>query len=298
MDALVRETAVASVAARAKLNLALHVVGRRADGYHELESLVAFADFGDRLEIAPAERDAFRVDGPLGAGVPTDAANLVLRARALARACAAEAGLDLEPLDIRLTKHLPHAAGIGGGSADAGALLAWVVARHPSLGPRIAERCVALGADVPMCLAGEAAVVRGIGERRGRLAALPALPVVLVNPGVPLATPAVFAGLARRDNAPLPPLPEGFADLGTLAGYLAATRNDLEPPACALAPAVAHAVAALQASGAGFARMSGSGATVFGLFADRAGAEAAARAIVAERPGWWVRVSCLTGQGR
>lgn len=299
MDAFVHVPFLGTVTARAKINLALHVVGRRADGYHELESLVAFADFGDRLEIAPGFRDALIVDGPLGAGVPTDANNLVLKALALAGELAPTAGVRLSPLSIRLTKHLPHAAGIGGGSADAGALLAWIAARHPALRRLLSERCVALGADVPMCLAGEAAVVRGIGERGERLGALPALPVLLVNPGVPVSTPAVFAGLSRRDNPLLPAPPaEGFPDLESLAGYLAATRNDLEPPASALAPAIEDAVRAVTTGGARFARMSGSGATVFGLFETDAACRAAERAIAAAHPRWWVMASRLAEQSR
>ncbi len=297
MDGFVHAPWIGTVTARAKINLALHVVGRRADGYHELESLVAFAEVGDRLEIAPGAREALSVDGPLGDGVPTDGRNLVLKALALAQELAPQAGVRLGPLSIRLSKHLPHAAGIGGGSADAGALLAWIAARHPALGSLLAARCVSLGADVPMCLAGEAAVVRGIGERSERLAALPSLPLVLVNPGVPLSTPAVFAGLERRDNPPLPPPPAtGFSDLGALADYLAATRNDLEPPARALAPAIVESLAAVGDHGARFARMSGSGATVFGLFDDDARAADAARAISRAHPGWWVSATRLTGQ--
>ncbi|WP_279483743.1 4-(cytidine 5'-diphospho)-2-C-methyl-D-erythritol kinase [Aureimonas sp. SK2] len=297
MDAFVHAPWISTVAARAKINLALHVVGRRADGYHELESLVAFAEVGDRLEISPGPRDALTVDGPLGVGVPTDGANLVLKALALAQELAPQAGVRLAPLAIRLTKHLPHAAGIGGGSADAGALLAFLSSRHPSLGSLLADRCLALGADVPMCLNGEAAVVRGIGERAERLAALPSLPLLLVNPGVPVATPAVFAGLGCRDNPPLPlPPAAGFADLETLAAYLAAARNDLEAPARALAPAIGEALQAVEASGARFARMSGSGATVFGLFAAETEAKAAARAIAAAHPGWWVEATRLAGQ--
>ncbi|MBB3934328.1 4-(cytidine 5'-diphospho)-2-C-methyl-D-erythritol kinase [Aureimonas phyllosphaerae] len=298
MDAFVHVPWVTNVTARAKINLALHVVGRRVDGYHELESLVAFAEFGDRLQIAPGTRDALSVDGPLGAGVPTDGGNLVMKALALAQELAPASGVRLSPLAIRLSKHLPHAAGIGGGSADAGALLAWIGARHPALRPSLAERCVSLGADVPMCLSGEAAVVRGIGERAERLAALPAIPVLLVNPSVPVATPAVFAGLARRDNAPLiAPPATGFSDLETLARYLEAARNDLEPPALGLAPAIGDAVDAVNAAGARFTRMSGSGATVFGLFASDAACHEAERRIAASRPGWWVKATQLTGQG-
>ncbi len=203
----------------------------------------------------------------------------------------------LSPLSIRLTKHLPHAAGIGGGSADAGALLSWIATRHPALGSLLKARCVSLGADVPMCLAGQAAVVRGIGERSERLTALPSLPLLLVNPGVPVSTPAVFATLERRDNPPLPlPPGTGFSDLGALTDYLAATRNDLEPPARALAPAIAESLAAMEGNGARFARMSGSGATVIGLFDDDEGAAAAARTISRAHPDWWVSATRLTGQ--
>jgi 4-diphosphocytidyl-2-C-methyl-D-erythritol kinase len=264
--------------APAKVNLALHVTGRRADGYHLLDSLVAFPRLGDRVAAAPAAGLALAVDGPFAADLDAGDGNLVLRAAALMAAGGGAA--------LRLTKNLPVAAGIGGGSADAAATLR-LLARLRGLPLPPPEAVLRLGADVPACLAGRACRMRGIGERLEPVA-LPPFWVVLANPRVGLATAAVFAGLAERTNPPLP-APPAFGGAEDLFGYLAAQRNDLEPPAVATAPAVAEARAALAAQpGCRVARMSGSGATCFGLFAARAPARAAAAAIARARPGWWV----------
>lgn len=266
--------------APAKVNLALHVTGRRADGYHLLDSLVAFPATGDRLEAEPAAGLSLTIDGPFARDLGTGRDNLVLRAALLLRDGAAAPGAAL-----RLTKSLPVASGIGGGSADAAATLR-LLARLWSrpLPPRAVQ--AALGADVPACVAGTAARMRGIGDELAPLV-LPPFWLVLVNPGVPVATPAVFAALARRDNAPLPD-PPAFPDAEALATWLAARRNDLESPAATLAPDIRDALAALAAQPAcRLARMSGSGATCFGLFAAAAPALAAAEAIRAARPAWW-----------
>jgi len=264
------------VHAPAKLNLALHVTGRRGDGYHLLDSLVAFAAVGDSLHVARAEAPSLTVEGPFAADVPPGPDNLCLRAAALA-------GVDVA---IRLHKALPVASGIGGGSADAAAVLRAVASMgHPL--PPAPER---LGADVPACLAGQPTRMRGIGEVLDPLPPLPHVAVVLVNPGVALSTPAVFEGLARRDNPALPAIP-AFRNSATLIGWLAQCRNDLEEPAMTQVPAIADALAALRQAGAGLARMSGSGATCFGLFADAAEATRAAAALA--RPGWWVAATHL-----
>ncbi|WP_371060622.1 4-(cytidine 5'-diphospho)-2-C-methyl-D-erythritol kinase [Rhodosalinus sp. 5P4] len=267
--------------APAKINLALHVTGRRADGYHLLDSLVVFADLGDTLRAAPGATTSLRVTGPMARGVPDGPENLVLRAAALIGV-----GAELE-----LEKHLPAAAGIGGGSSDAAATLR---ALSRLSGCAVPGDAATLGADVPVCLAARPARMRGIGETVEPVAALPALAAVLVNPGVSLSTPEVFARLAQRENPPLPtPLPR-WADAAALVRWLSAQRNDLEAPARALAPVVGEVLAALSASpGCALARMSGSGATCFGLFPDREGAETAAAALA--RPGWWVRAVTLGG---
>jgi 4-diphosphocytidyl-2-C-methyl-D-erythritol kinase len=271
-------------AAPAKVNLALHVLGRRPDGYHLLDSLVVFPGIGDRLEAEPAAGLSLSLAGPFAAGLGAGADNSVLRAAALLRPPGRGAAL-------RLTKALPVAAGLGGGSADAAAALR-VLARLWGVAPPSAAAALRLGADVPVCLAGRPARMRGIGEALAPVV-LPPFWVALANPGAPLATAAVFAGLERRDGAPLPE-PPGFAEAGALFAWLAAQRNDLEAPARARAPAVDAALAALTAQpGCALARMSGSGATCFGLFAAEAPARAAAAAIRRAEPRWWVAAAAV-----
>ncbi|WP_134724280.1 4-(cytidine 5'-diphospho)-2-C-methyl-D-erythritol kinase [Paracoccus luteus] len=253
--------------APAKINLALHVTGRRGDGYHLLDSLVVFTALGDRVSVAPGPL-SLTVTGPFAAAVPPGDDNLCLRA---ARAVGADAQLTLD-------KQLPPASGIGGGTADAAAVLR-------ALG-RVPADPAALGADLPACLLCQPLRMRGVGEIVDPVP-LPDLHLVLVNPGVALPTPAVFAALAARDNPPLPASLPRFADAAALTGWLAQTRNDLQPAALALAPAIADCLAALTGAGARLARMSGSGATCLGIFPDAAAARAAAQALA--RPGWWVR---------
>lgn len=281
--------------APAKINLALHVTGRRADGYHLLESLVVFTRFGDRLAVRPAQADTFSVDGAYGQGIPDDDGNLVLRARNLLRQAA---GTATRPVAIRLEKNLPASSGVGGGSSDAAATLR-ALCRLWSIDPREETArgvAAALGADVPMCLSALPLVARGIGHDIVPLADFPALPIVLVNPGVSVSTPSVFSRLASRENPPLPPLPR-FADADAVARWLATTRNDLEAPARALAPEIATAHAALIRAGARFARMSGSGATCFGIFAGAAGATEAAERIRREHAGWFVEATHTMASG-
>ena len=270
---------IVSALAPAKVNLALHVTGRRADGRHDLDSLVVFADFGDILHAATAPLLSLTVTGPRAAGVPTGDDNLILRAARLLDP-AGRAALTLE-------KHLPVAAGIGGGSSDAAAalrLLAGLWARP------LPERdaLMALGADLPVCLAAGPSRMQGAGERLQPVPGLPAFDAVLVNSGVAVSTRAVFAALSQRQNPPLDPLPEGAAPAIWL-DWLAAQRNDLEAAAITMAPAIAEAVQVLTDAGAALARMSGSGATCFGLFPDRTAARTAARRIAVARPAWWVR---------
>ncbi len=277
------------VTAPAKVNLALHVTGRRADGYHLLDSVVGFADLGDRLRFDVAEDLSLSVIGPFAAGVPTDGANLILKAAALMKG-------EGQGARIALEKHLPHGGGIGGGSSDAAATLRalsrlWQV---PLPDP---SQVLALGADVPVCLAAPAPQrMRGIGEDLAPLPPLPEIYLTLVNPGVPVPTGQVFARLAEvcgADNPALAPPPPA-SDFDAFTGWLAAQRNDLEAPAAMVAPVIAEALAALRAApDCRLARMSGSGSTVFGLFATAQRAERAAAVLAAARPGWWVRTTRL-----
>jgi len=263
--------------APAKINLTLHVTGQRSDGYHLLDSLVAFADFGDSLSVSKADRSALYVSGPMAQGVPLGADNLVLRA----------ADLMGVALAIRLDKHLPAAAGIGGGSSDAAAVLRAAAVLCPDLAlPDDAG--LSLGADVPVCLLARAARMAGIGERVAPIRAMPPLHAVLVNPGVAVSTAAIFRGLARKDNAPMPQELPRWGDAGDLITWLGGQRNDMQPAAIKEAPVIAEVIARIgQTDRCGLARMSGSGATCFGLYPDAASAAQASLALA--RPGWWVR---------
>lgn len=273
--------------APAKINLALHVTGRRPDGYHLLDSLVLFTRFGDKVEAAPAEADAFTVRGRYAGDVPPDGANLALKARDALRLHAGPGRCG--PVSITLEKNLPVASGVGGGSSDAAAVLKALAALW-ALDIDAAELArigLALGADVPMCLAGRPLIARGIGDELNPVAGFPPLGLVLVNPGVPVSTAAVYSGLASRDNPPLPALPRRL-DFHTLRNWLEITRNDLEAPARGIEPAIGRAIAALDRAGSAFSRMSGSGATCFGLFETGNFAKRAAAQLRAREPGWFV----------
>ena len=283
--------------APAKVNLTLRVLGRRADGYHEIESLVAFAGVGDALSFAPGGALALNVRGPSAAQAGATADNLVLKAaRALAdRLPTVGAGtFDLE-------KRLPVAAGIGGGSADAAAALR-LLARANSLAPDdplLYAAARATGADVPVCLDPHTRLMRGIGEILSTPFKLPPLQGVLVNPGVALPTKAVFA---RWKPPAAPPVPADLTVLTAmskrdqLVRFLLNQSNDLESAAIALAPTVADVLLALSSQPhCELARMSGSGATCFAVFASAAAAIKAAEAIHAEYPNWWVRATALGG---
>ncbi|MCC7273583.1 MAG: 4-(cytidine 5'-diphospho)-2-C-methyl-D-erythritol kinase [Alphaproteobacteria bacterium] len=280
MSLLVRERAPA------KVNLYLRVVGRRADGYHLLDSLVAFTALGDTVEVRPAPGMSLALAGPFAAAVPADDDNLVLRAAASLQAAA---GVDAGAA-IRLVKRIPVAAGLGGGSADAAAALRalrrlWRVDPALDMGPLAA----ALGADVPMCLAGVPARVGGVGEIVTPTGPLPAKAILLANPGVPLATPAVFRARSGAFAAAAPPDDDPV-------GAIAREGNDLTAAAITLVPAIADVLAALAAAGGcRVARMSGSGATCFGLFDDPRDAGRAARRLRRRHPGWWIAATRLAG---
>lgn len=284
-----------TVRAPAKVNLTLAVLGRRSDGYHELESLVTFAGSHDLVSLEPGKELALTVTGPRAAGLESDGANLVLRAAdALARRVP---GLVMGRFG--LVKRLPVAAGIGGGSANAAAALRLLARVNglPLAHPALRDAARETGADVTVCLAPRARMMRGAGEAVGPPLALPQLFAVLANPGVAVATADVFRALglkpgSRTRDARIPnDAPNGGTDW---AGFVAAGRNDLEAPARALAPAIDDALMLLAASpGCRLARMSGSGATCFGLFSDCGEAAAAASALRRQRPHWWVRPTIL-----
>ncbi|MHC0054211.1 4-(cytidine 5'-diphospho)-2-C-methyl-D-erythritol kinase [Actibacterium sp. D379-3] len=271
--------------APAKVNLTLHVTGQRSDGYHLLDSLVAFADVGDRVTVsAAADRLSLVVVGPQAGGVPVDDSNLVLKAARF---------LGVTDAAITLDKQLPAAAGIGGGSSDAAAALRALSALTGR--PLPADRGLALGADVPVCLAAHAMRMGGIGEVLTPVPALPPVWCVLANPGVGVATPAVFRALHRRDNPAMPTDIPAFACARDLAVWLATQRNDLQAPAVALAPVIAPVLAALaDLPGALLSRMSGSGATCFALFENGDQARAGAETLAGAHPGWWVRAAALS----
>lgn len=276
---------VLSEFAPAKINLHLHVVGRRDDGYHLLDSLVAFAGVGDRLTVSPADGLSLSVTGPFAAGLQGEGDNLVLRA---ARALADHAGVPAAG-KLVLEKNLPVASGIGGGSADAAAALR-LLSRFWGIEPdgaTLARLARGLGADVPVCLAGRPALMSGIGEVLMPAPQLPDAGLVLVNPGVAVSTPSVFRARSAVFSDPATFPAEGWRDADSLAATLRATHNDLEPAAQLLAPAIGGALDALAAaSGCLLARMSGSGATCFGLFRTPEAAQEAASDIA--RAGWWV----------
>jgi 4-diphosphocytidyl-2-C-methyl-D-erythritol kinase len=273
--------------APAKVNLTLRVTGRRADGYHELDSLVVFAGIGDRLTVRPAASLSLAVTGPFGGGLAGEGDNLVLRA---ARRLADAAGIEPQGA-LTLEKNLPVASGIGGGSSDAAAALRllasfWGVSLPEQAMHRIA---LGLGADVPVCLARRPARMAGIGEVLSPVPTLPALGIVLVNPGVACPTAAIFraraeagAGFSAADA-----LPAGdWSSARSLAAGLAVSGNDLEAPAMTVAPVIGAVLGVIAGQpDCLLARMSGSGATCFGLFPDAPAAERAAARIAGE--GWW-----------
>ncbi|UPG72499.1 4-(cytidine 5'-diphospho)-2-C-methyl-D-erythritol kinase [Roseomonas gilardii subsp. gilardii] len=265
--------------APAKVNLFLHVTGRREDGYHLLDSLAVFAGVGDDLAVSPAEALTLEIDGPEGDALAAEPDNLVLRAaRLLAESHGIPGGAAL-----RLTKRLPVASGIGGGSADAAAALR-LLARHWQLPLPAEEKVTRLGADVPVCVASRAARMGGIGEELAPAPRFPAYGLLLANPRIPLSTPAVFRARAPGFTPPAE-LPASWPNARAMAEDLRRCTNDLEAPARQLCPAVAEVLSAIASrQDCLLARMSGSGATCFGLFPDPTAAQAAAGTLP---PAWW-----------
>ncbi|MBX9803110.1 MAG: 4-(cytidine 5'-diphospho)-2-C-methyl-D-erythritol kinase [Caulobacteraceae bacterium] len=286
--------AAAARLAPAKVNLFLHVGPLEADGYHPLASLVAFADVGDRLTAEPAARLSLAMSGPFSGGLCDEDDNLVLRA---VRALGAAAGIGEPGLALTLDKQLPVAAGLGGGSSDAGAALK--LARD-ALGLALDDAALAavaagIGADGPMCLHARAAWAEGRGDVLTFESGLPPLPALLVNPGVPSSTGAVYRAFdAAPSGCADRPAPPADWRVSAVIDWLVDQRNDLQSPAVALAPAIGQALSVTaDLHGARLTRMSGSGATVFALFDTIAAARAAGDALAAVQPGWWIRATTL-----
>ncbi|HEV7411970.1 MAG TPA: 4-(cytidine 5'-diphospho)-2-C-methyl-D-erythritol kinase [Bradyrhizobium sp.] len=288
--------------ARAKVNLTLRVNGRRGDGYHDLESVVAFCDCADRLTLTTGPELNLTTTGPRAPDCGETSDNLVLKAAQLLRGRVP----DLRLGEFTLDKMLPVAAGIGGGSADAAAALR-LLARGNKLeldDPRLIEVARLTGADVPVCLASRACVMTGVGETLLPLT-LPKMPCVLVNPCVPVATKDVFGALGLRHGELLvgatdvilhdPIWPEAGASIDAWIKTLAGIGNDLEKPAMRIQPVIGEVLAALrETADARLARMSGSGATCFAIFSDDTDAQRAAQAIQREHPQWWVHAGALS----
>jgi 4-diphosphocytidyl-2-C-methyl-D-erythritol kinase len=283
--------------APAKVNLTLRVLARRPDGYHELESLVVFADFGDRLTFARGGDLALTVHGPSAAAAGDGGDNLVHKAARALAALRPDIALGAFDLD----KRLPVAAGLGGGSSDAAAALRLLadangISRDD---PALHAAARSTGADVPVCLDPRPRIMRGIGERLSPLLSLPPLPAVLVNPGVALPTKAVFAGWKASPQPPGQldePALQKLSGARELLEHVGRQTNDLEPPAVALQPSIAHVLAALRdAPGCVLARMSGSGATCFGLFGTPDAALAAEKVLSLREPKWWVKATTFGG---
>jgi len=275
--------------APAKINLTLRIVGRRADGYHELESLVVFADLADRLTLIPGPETSLEVTGPFAAACGATDDNLVLKA--VRKFSAGVSGLKAGR--FRLEKNLPVAAGIGGGSSDAAAALR-LLARANGIAldyPRLAEAAVAVGADVPVCVEPRARIMRGMGEILSAPLGLPALPALLVNPRVPTETRKVFAAFAgmHGNNEPL-----GAPPRDNLLGYLQAHGNDLTVAAIACVPVIGEVLDVIAAlPGAQLARMSGSGSTCFALFGSAEAANNAVERLRLAQPSWWIASATL-----
>lgn len=267
--------------APAKVNLTLHVTGRRDDGYHELDSLVMFADIGDRVTVRTSDVAKLTVTGPMADGVPLDDRNIVMKA-------AKKLGVAAE---IMLEKNLPNAAGLGGGSSDAAATLK---ALNKLSGRELPTDVISLGADVPVCLNGRASRMGGIGDALINVPDLPALHAVLVNPKLPVMTAEVFKRLKVHENTPMPEsLPQNVS-AGELIEWLKDMRSDLQDAAIEAEPVIQQVFETLEVTpGCRLTRMSGSGGTCFGLYDDAETAASAAGRLTEGFPGWWVASTLL-----
>ncbi len=288
--------------APAKINLALHVTGQRADGYHLLDTIAVFASTihaSDTIIIGKSASDGFNISGPFAGQLQDNAAedNLIIKARDHVRDIALDASTPTPPVHISLVKRLPIAAGLGGGSADAAATFKalyrfWEVGYHPQKsGTHVISEL--LGADVPMCLLGKPLRAVGIGEEVSTIPEVPRFHMVLINCGEMIATSAVFSALENKENAPIGEYPEDPAEL--INFLQTQTRNDLQPVAAEHCPAISDCIDALDQQGAMLSRMSGSGATCFGIFPSAVAANAAARQISKSERDWWVVATSTSG---
>lgn len=279
------EADAVQVAAPAKINLALHITGQREDGYHLIETLAVFTRYSDIVTVEPGEADRLRLTGPYAAVTPAGGENIVMRALDAYRDFT---GIKTGNIAVTVEKNLPVASGIGGGSSDAAALLKAIDRRQGGAAGREGLMKIGslLGADLPMCLSATALIARGTGEQIEPAEQLPALAIALVNPDIEVSTRAVFEALTEKRNRPLPESKPGMSARQVIE-WLEETRNDLEGPACNLFPQIAEARRALREAGAGFARMTGSGATCFGIFSDAENARQAASRIKSSRPEWF-----------
>ncbi|KAB7614772.1 4-(cytidine 5'-diphospho)-2-C-methyl-D-erythritol kinase [Amylibacter sp. SFDW26] len=265
--------------ARAKINLCLHVTGQRDDGYHLLDSLVVFADTGDDISIKASVGFSLEIDGPFAEGLSAGYDNLVLKAAKLFEP-------HCEGAAITLTKNLPVASGIGGGSADAAATLRAMAKMTGAELPKDAG--LSLGADVPVCLAEQSCRMQGIGDQITPIQNVPQMAAVLVRPNIAVSTPVIFKAISNKNNT-------GIMDYDhtDIIKYLKKQRNDLELPARAFAPEIGMCLQALKDLGALLARMSGSGATCFGIFETKKDATDASNKLAKAHPDWWVKACCL-----
>jgi 4-diphosphocytidyl-2-C-methyl-D-erythritol kinase len=265
-----------SETAQAKINLALHITGQREDGYHLLDSLVAFTKFGDEISVEIADETSLEIIGPFSSDLGADTDNIIFKAASL---------FDV-PLKIKLTKNLPVASGIGGGSADAAAVIRAACKVLKTIGPS-ADTILGLGADVPVCVESRTCRMQGIGDVITPISNMPKMSVVLINPRVGVSTPQIFKRLVNKDNAGMTVIPKAFDTPFHLVAWLSQQRNDLEENAIALEPKIAESLEILMKHNADFARMSGSGATCFGLYSDLEAAQRAVVNISANHPSFW-----------
>ena len=276
----------------AKVNLALHVIGQRDDGYHLLDSLVVFANTGDEVSVRAANELSMTITGPMASGLADNKSNLAMMAALRLKQAASARGLATSGAHIHLLKRLPIAAGIGGGSADAAATLRALNNLWNLSLTNTDLECIgtSLGADVPVCIAHKSTQITGIGTELDQISDFPNLHMVLANPNVAISTPKVFEKLENRENLPLAAFPV-VNDNELWLSWIKSTRNDLQKAATSLSPDIERVITTLLNNGAKLARMSGSGATCFGIFANASEAQGAAKKLRALHPNWWVEAA-------